>query len=520
MAGSIEKFVIGLGQAADEGLDITASAGTVVWAEARPAGMPEVCTACTGAGGIFDSAFAYPNGKGRELVAAGSGAKARDWIVVYIFRLPEFGKVLAIRARGERFFSVSGKIQAALWDERKMREISGAEFSGLQDARPIVMHPENAGNGGTYHFEGTGADGEFEIPVGPVHAGIIESGHFRFHVAGEEINKLEVRLGYVHKGIESIAVKKPLDGIFPLIEQISGDESVANSVAYAQAVEAAAGIKPSARGESLRLILLEMERVCSHLADLGGISMDIGYYASSSRFTALREDMMRLNRRISGSRFLRGMVSVGGLCSDISDEKLRMLPAELDKFSKSLLEIEDLTTSSSTFLDRAFTTGRVLHETAKGLSLVGPAARASGIRCDLRAQFPYGGYKANKIGEEIAEGGDVLARFMVKFNEIEESVRLIRKEVSKKQKGAVCAGAGALKRVPEGSMGIGVCEAPRGACTIVVQAGKQGTVGRLMVRTASFRNWRAIEKAVLNNIVADFPLINKSFNLSYSGADL
>jgi len=493
-----------------------AESGTALWMEAAPKNIPKGCESCIELGGIFDSAFAYPH------------SNPGEWSAAYLFRFPKMARMVALWAHSRSFYSASDILPAALWDERKMLEVSGAEFIGLKDQRPIVIHPESRqflkgrdrkARASEYVFLGTGAEEEFQIPVGPVHAGIIEPGHFRFHVVGEKINKLEVRLSYLHKGIERLAENREPESLLTLIEQVSGDESVANSVSYAQAVENAIGIKVPARAESLRLILLEMERVYNHLADVGGMSMDIGYYASSSQFTALREDMMRLNERVAGNRFLRNLVSIGGLSRDIPGEKLTELKAGLKPFLKTLLAVEKLTMSSSTFLDRVFTTGRVFPQTAKELSLVGPAARACGISCDARKHFPYGAYKSSPVNEALAADGDVLARFMVKLAEMKESVRLIGSVAGKIEKGPISARTGKGKTKNPG-MGIGICESPRGSSTTVVQLGKNGSVARLLIRTASFRNWRAVEKAVKSNIVADFPLINKSFNLSYSGADL
>ncbi|MDE1850193.1 MAG: hydrogenase large subunit [Candidatus Micrarchaeota archaeon] len=494
-----------------------ADSNSAVWIQTDPKAIPAACAQCLTRGGVFDSGFTYPY------------SSSGEWVAAYLFRMPKADKMLIFWAHSSVFYSISELIPGSVWDERKMLEISGKKFAGLHDQRPILIHPESAkfvrgrktAKTSEYHFAGTGAEGEFQIPVGPVHAGIIEPGHFRFHVIGEKINKLEVRLSYLHKGIEKLAENKEASTLLPLIEQISGDESVSNSVAYAQSVESAGGIKVPSRSESLRLILLEMERIYNHLADLGGMSMDIGYYASSSQFLLLREEMMRLNETAFGNRFLRGLVAIGGISRKIAPEKLSGLKVALAKFSKSLLQVEGLTMTSSTFLDRVFTTGRVFPQTAKELALVGPAARACGISCDLRRHLPYGAYARHQFKEVLASDGDVLARFTVKLGEIKESIRLISSEINEIPSGPVTAQTGkALARIPSGSFGIGVCEAPRGGCTFVVQFGKNGKLARLSVRTASFRNWRVIEKAVKSNIIADFPLINKSFNLSYSGADL
>ena len=506
------------GHSAKPGLK-PAEQASALWIEAEPDLLPLACMACMQAGGAFDSAFAYPS------------IKSSDWTAAYVFRVPSLGKPAVLFAHAKKFHSVSGEIPAAVWDERKMHEMSGLEFAGLADTRPIVIHPESAkyvsnrahgphapvyaplSRHGEYKFAGTSEEGEFEIPVGPVHAGIIEPGHFRFHVTGETINKMEVRLSYLHLGIEDFAYGRPMGGLFPLIEQISGDESVANSAAYAQAVESLAKIRVPREAESLRLVLLEMERIYSHLADLGGMAMDVGYYASSSRFTALREDMMRLNMEVTGSRFLRNQIAIGGLNHPLSAGTLLHIRARLKFFSKSLAETEAITLSSSTFLDRVYSTGRLSPQAVARLAVVGPVARASGFACDARRHLPYGAYKTTAVHESMAEGGDVFARFTVKMGEVKESVRLIEHELANNLDGPVMAEKHDLSKVPSGLMGLGWSEAPRGSCMFLVRSGKRGTVDRLAVRTPSYRNWAAIQEAVLGNITADFPLINKSFNL-------
>ncbi len=500
--------------------------GALIWIETDPIAIVDACDACIGKGGAFDSAFAYPSSNGK------------DWTVAYLFRVPKLENIAIVWSHAKQFYSISGKIPAAMWDERKMAETSGIRFFGLSDTRPIVIHPEsyNLLKGKVsaslpkkqkelyktdYAFRGTEKEGEFEIPVGPVHAGIIEPGHFRFHVTGEEINKMEVRLSYLHKGIEKILVGKPLDKAFPIIEQISGDESVANSVAYAQAVEMALGIAVPKRAESVRLLLLELERIYSHLADIGGMAMDVGFYAVSARFAALREEVMRLNEGVFSNRFLRNIISIGGAEETASAEEIAALVNDMRSISEELSRIEDLALTSSTFLDRVFLAGRVSKEAAKELSLVGPAARAAGVSCDARKHLPYGAYKTNKVIEHMAENGDVLSRLLVKINEIRESVRLIDAEIAKRVKGPISANIdNKLRNAKSGLIGVGICEAARGSSTFFLRTGKNGTIDVLLIRTSSFRNWRALEKAVMTNIVPDFPLINKSFNLSYSGADL
>ncbi len=495
--------------------------GGCIWAKVKPGDLVPACEASMGNGAVFDSAFISPQGE-----------KA-GFTVYYLFRLQDSGKMLVLQSQGKEFAALSAKANAALWDERKMQDLTGLKLQDIPDQRPLLFHPEGilpqshpmSGKpmpkqaSRTYPMKGTGVEGEFEIAVGPVHAGIIEPGHFRFHVVGEKINKMEVRMFYLHRGLESAVEGKAPADILPTVEQISGDESVANSVAYCYAVERALSLKVPERAEYIRAVLLEMERIYSHLSDLGGMPTDVGFTLSASRFAVLREDMMRLNRLVSGNRFLRGVCAVGGVSKDLGAKEISAIKEALALFEKRLDGVERMTLTSSTYLDRVFSTGRVNQAVAKDLALVGPVARASGVSCDLRKVMPYSAYSAAGFSERTEKTGDVLARFLVKLAEVKESARLIKWLVSNLPEGKtrceIKAQTGTELRT-----GVGWTEAPRGGCAFLVELSGEGRIRRLACRTASFRDWRGIEKAVEGNIVPDFPLINKSFNMSYAGTDL
>lgn len=497
--------------------------GALVLLETEPQGVPQLSEAMASQGAAFDSAFISPAKGG--------------FTVYYLFR-PRFArKMLALSATGKEFHSASKVIPAAVWDERKMQDLTGIRMQGLDDSRPLILHPE-AGVPDSYplapksknspkdipkHYEmpGTGEEGEFEIAVGPVHAGIIEPGHFRFHVVGERINKMETRMFFLHRGVEKSAEGKSLEDGVVIAEQVSGDETVANAVAYCQAVEMLAKIEVPERAKYLRVLLLELERMYSHLADLGGMAMDVGFYLSSSRFIYLREEMMRLNAKLTGSRFLKGTCAIGGLSRDFDAASLSEVSKRLQEFNKNLRELKEMTFNSSTFLDRTFATGIVPKEHGLSLAVVGPVARASAINCDSRVWLPYAAYDKLKVYEATEENGDVLSRFYVKISEVMESVGIVLTVISslRGMSGPVCADAPKASSI-KNKLGFGWAEAPRGSCTFMVETDEDGKIARFACRTASFRNWRAIEKAVETAIVPDFPLVNKSFNLSYAGNDL
>ncbi len=486
-----------------------------IWAKVSPKALLRVCASSMANGAVFDSAF----------ISSHSGG----FTVHYLFRIS--GKMLVLQADGKDFSALSANVASALWDERKMQDLTGLKLKGIPDSRPLIFHPESENpdshpvsnkpfskpESRVYLIDGTGTEGEFEIAVGPVHAGIIEPGHFRFHAFGEQIKKMETRMFYLHRGVEKAVEGKSADEVLPMIESISGDESVANSVAYCHAVERALGLKVPERAEFIRAILMELERIYSHLADLGGMPTDVGFYLSASRFAVLREDMMRLNQQVSGNRFLRGLCTVGGLSGDLDKNKFSIILGALDAFTKGLDNVEQITFKSSTYLDRVFSTGTVSKRIAADLALVGPGARASGLSCDLRKTLPYSVYSKVPFSESIEKNGDVLSRFLVKIAEVRESAKIIKWLIAHMPTtGLRCD----FKLSSGEHTGVGWSEAPRGGCTFFVELSDAGKIQRLACRTASFRNWRALEKAVEGNIVPDFPLINKSFNLSYAGADL
>ena len=499
----------------------TIEKGGCLFATVLPEDLTTACHACLSEGAVFDSAF----------VASASG-KAHEFNVHYLFRAASIHRMIVLTSRGSAFSALSATLNAAVWDERKMQDLTGLRLEGIPDSRPLIFHPESGlpatrPVGGQpiertrhspYHMQGTGIEGEFEVAVGPVHAGIIEPGHFRFHVSGEKINKMETRMFYLHRGMEKAAEGRQANAIMPLIEQISGDESVAHSVAYCQAVEQAADIHAPKRAGAIRAVLMELERIYSHLADLGGIATDIGFTLPASRFAVMREDMMRLNQAVTGSRFLRGQCIVGGVAVDLGENTSRTITHALGCLIHSIEPVGRLAYSSATFIDRTYQAGAISKETVRDLALVGPAARACGIRSDLRIMLPYSAYSTSAPNESIETGGgDVLSRFSVKFAEVEESARLIKHILSELPPGALNAPMPA-KIVP--GIGAGWSEAARGGCTFLVELEGNGAIRRLALRSASFRNWRALEKAVEGNIVPDFPLINKSFNLSYAGTDM
>jgi Ni,Fe-hydrogenase III large subunit/Ni,Fe-hydrogenase III component G len=434
--------------------------------------------------------------------------------------------------------SIATKYPAANWFEREVMDFFGLVPVGHPNPSRVALHddwPEGAWPlrkdfpddravprvAGAFHpFRPVTGEGVFQVPVGPVHAGIIEPGHFRFGVAGEPILYLQLRLFYVHKGTEKRFERLPWrHGIF-LAESISGDTSVGHALAYAHAIERLASIDVPPRARSLRVVLLELERMYNHTADIGGVATDVAFTVAASRAQALREGLVRLQDALFGTRLMRGAVALGGLKRDVPPQGLDALRKHLDGFETAF---DDLITSlidSGTFTDRVDGTGILTQQTARDLGIVGIAARASGLDMDLRRDHPHDAYEGVRFEVPVEEGGDVRARLMVRAREVEQSLSIVRQmidAVAARPDGSLVARL--PQQLPAGATALGWVEGWRGPCTHWVATDERGELARVKITDASCLNWPAIVQAAPGNIVPDFPVINKSFNFSYSGND-
>jgi Ni,Fe-hydrogenase III large subunit len=365
-----------------------------------------------------------------------------------------------------------------------------------------------------YRVEG---DEVHEVAVGPVHAGIIEPGHFRFSIVGEKVLRLEQRLGYKHKGIEKRFEAMTLEEGARLAGRVSGDSTAAYAWAYAMALEGMAGAHPSARALYLRALVLERERIANHLGDLGYLGNDCALAFGFAQFWRLKEEWLRANARAFGHRYLMDRIVPGGVAADVAPAEAQALLAEGERLREELRTLRRIYYNHAGLQDRCITTGRVLPRTAARLGVVGLAARASGHAMDARAHPGYAPY--DKLAPKVAShrNGDVAARIVVRFEEAFESLRLQRHILQQLPGGALRV---PLAQPPEGAFGIGWVEGWRGEVLVALDAAADGRVRRCHPHDPSWQNWPALEHAVIGNIVPDFPLINKSFNLSYAGADL
>jgi Ni,Fe-hydrogenase III large subunit/Ni,Fe-hydrogenase III component G len=367
-----------------------------------------------------------------------------------------------------------------------------------------------------YPFVPVAGEGVHEIPVGPVHAGTIEPGHFRFSVVGEKILRLEERLGYKHKGIEKRFESMTLEEGAKLAGRVSGDSTVAYAWAYAMAAEGATGIEPPRRALALRGMLLELERIANHLGDLGYLGNDVSLPFGFFQFWRLKENLLRLNARLFGHRYLMDVVVPGGVARDLQRNEAEQLVAELDAARVEVAALQAIYDEHAGAQDRFIMTGQVLPELAERMGLVGFAARASGLTRDLRVDYPVPPYQQIDPRMISHPRGDVAARVSLRFEEVFESIRQIQALVQELPPGPVRT---PLARARSGGAGIGWVEGWRGEVLVALETDAD-RIHRLHPHDPSWQNWPLLEHAVHGNIVPDFPLINKSFNLSYSGADL
>jgi len=428
-----------------------------------------------------------------------------------------------------QFPSVARHHPAAMRLERSIADLFGLSPDDAPDARPWLDHgkwgvrhplantPTTEFDTAPYSFLPSQGEGLHQIPVGPVHAGIIEPGHFRFQVVGEKVLRLEERLSYVHKGIEKRFEALSIADGSRLAARISGDSAVAYGWAYAQAAEEIAGLELSPRATWLRALCLERERLANHLGDLGYLGNDGGFAFGLSQFSRLKEDLLRLNRRVFGHRLLMDVIVPGGVTHDIAPESAAEMRGQCTVLGREIRLLRDIYDDHAGLQDRFRNCGRVSNELATKLGLCGFAARASGVPDDLRCDFPLAPYDALAVRRAGNRDGDVAARVAVRFDEALESLRLIDVILDALPQGDIIT---ALPRFREFKPALGCVEGWRGPVWLALESGPADTIRRCHPHDPSWQNWPVIEHAVIGNIVPDFPLINKSFNLSYSGHDL
>lgn len=434
--------------------------------------------------------------------------------------------------------SLTTIVPAANWHEREMQDLFGIVPVGHPDPRPLVVHDgwpqgvfplrkafdrtQRVARESAAEFPHLVVEGEgvFEIPVGPIHAGIIEPGHFRFSSVGESVLNLEARLFYTHRGLEKrMEGLSPIDAFY-IAERICGVCSVAHGVGYCEAVEQIAGISVPPRARLIRGIALELERLYNHVGDVGNVCAGAAFHYGTALGARLKERLQRLNERLAGNRFLRGLVVPGGVRLDLPVDLLQDIATTLHDTLSGFDGLMGRIDANPSVVDRLDNTGILPRQVAVDLAVAGVAARASGVDRDARRDHPHGafaGSEAPDLHVVTASDGDAMARVTVRAGEVRESVRLVGEFARRLQPGPLSVAL--PESLPGGRIGISAIESPRGEAIHWLRTDALGRVERYHLRSPSYHNWPAVAWAAQSAIVPDFPLVNKSFELCYSCTD-
>jgi Ni,Fe-hydrogenase III large subunit/Ni,Fe-hydrogenase III component G len=464
-------------------------------------------------------------------------AQEKAFHLYYVFALDAVHAFFILRVpvppAQPEFTSLTNAIPAVNWQEREIQDLFGLQLIGHPNARRCALHddwPEvfplrkdfdlrtqlPPFTGERHKFRPVEGEGVFQVPVGPVHAGIIEPGHFLFSVAGEPVLYLQLRLFYTHKGTEKLFENLPVTHGVRLAESISGDSSFAHATAFCHAIERVSDAEAPPRARALRSLCLELERLYNHIGDIGAIVTDVAFVVANMHAMRLKERILRVNEQLTGNRLLRGMACLGGVRFDWDGEQIKTLEklaAELGPEFDSLVELIE---NSSSTRDRLEETGILKPKVARDLGVVGIAGRASGFDHDLRRDFPHAAYDRVKFRVPVYQVGDVEHRMQVRIDEVRESLSIIQQLVLDLPGGAVRV---EIAELPANRAALGYVEGWRGEIFHWIRTAPGNRLARCKVKDPSLQNWPALSEAILGNIVPDFPVVNKSFNLSYSGTD-
>lgn len=431
---------------------------------------------------------------------------------------------------GDHFESLTPQCPQVHLFEREIAEQFGLYPDGHPWLKPVRYHPSwRAGHDAWDRPEGTPitpgvtdfyrveGDQVHEVGVGPVHAGIIEPGHFRFQCHGEQVFHLEIALGYQHRGIEKALIGGPGPRTLHYAQTIAGDTSVGHATAYCQNIEALVKRPPPPRGQAMRGIALELERLANHVGDLGALAMDVGYLPTAAYCGRIRGDFLNLTAELCGNRFGRGLIRPGGVAFDVDYPRRTDMLTRLDAHARDIENAVNLLWDAPSVMARFEDTGPLPMEVARQLGIVGPAARASGLNRDIRQDQPAGIFRFAQIPVSTWDSGDVFARAYVRWLEIQQSIEFVREQLNSLPDGAIWIDTANLA---PNRMAVALVEGWRGEICHVATTDAHGRFARYKIVDPSFHNWNGLAHTLRNQQISDFPICNKSFNLSYCGHDL
>ncbi len=460
-----------------------------------------------------------------------------DFSLYYVFAFDKDQSLITVRVSVSEqepgFPSVTDDLPSANWYEREVYDLFGLEPVGHPHLSPLVLHgdwpegiypmrkdfpanmklPRMKNRDQFMNYEGEGVT---QIPVGPIHAGIIEPGHFRFGAVGDTVLHLDARLFYTHRGLEKVSEGVSINKALFLAERICGVCALSHAVSFAQAIERIGKIKVPARAEYLRMLFLEMERLYNHIGDVGNVCAGIGFSFGVSQGAILKEKLMQLNEKLTGHRYLRGITTIGGVRLEFNHDDKILMEKTLGDVRREFEKFVGIMMSHEIVSDRMTSTGRLTREQVEEIGTVGPAARASGRNIDVRKSHPYLLYDQIDFSVPVLTTGDVLARVQQRIEETYQSFAIIGQILNQLPEGPIQTRVG---EIPAYQWDMGWTESARGENVHWVMTGPDQTVYRYRVRSAAYSNWPAVALAVPGNIVPDFPLINKSFELCYACCD-